>query len=379
LALVVNSQTYRTRTPERQMEIEECLRPHLNHPGISRMVLFSENDAPPVPKGTVPVGVVASDERITYAEWFRWVKRQGTGIGLLLNADIYLDEGLEHLMASRSELDLEDGPAVQRWFAEQQPTAVVLAAAKVGGIYANDTYPAYFLLRNLKIQNNVIESAWRSGTRRLLFLGSSCIYPPDCPQPIKEEYLLTGPLGPTNEWYAIAKIAGIKLCQALRKQDGFDAISLMPTNLYGPGDNYHPENSHVMAAMIRRFHEAKESGLASVTCWVTGSPLREFLHVDDLGDAVVFSLENWAPDIDANIIHLNAGTGKDLTIKDLAEVVAGIVGYDGTILWDSGKPDGTRKKQLDTSRLTNCGWSAKINLVDGLSATYSAFLEESRK
>ena len=286
---------------------------------------------------------------------------------------------INQLTATRSELDLEDGVAVRAWFEAHKPEVVVLAAAKVGGIYANDTYPADFLLQNLKIQNNVIESAWRSGTRRLLFLGSSCIYPRSCPQPIREEYLLTGPLEPTNEWYAIAKIAGIKLCQALRKQHGFDAISMMPTNLYGPGDNYHPENSHVMAAMIRRFHEAKESGLASVTCWGTGSPLREFLHVDDLGDAVVFCLEHWAPDKDAKYLHLNAGTGKDLTIKDLAELIAGVVGYDGNILWDSARPDGTRKKQLDTGRLTHCGWSAKINLEDGLSATYVAFLKESRK
>jgi GDP-L-fucose synthase len=193
------------------------------------------------------------------------------------------------LTASRAELDLEDGPAVQRWFAEHKPTVVVLAAAKVGGIQANTTYPADFLLDNLKIQTNVIETAWRSGVRRLLFLGSSCIYPKFAEQPIREEALLTGSLEPTNEWYAIAKITGIKLCEALRRQHGFDAISLMPTNLYGPGDNYHPENSHVLPALIRRFHEAAERGDASVTCWGSGTPKREFLHVDDLGEACVFA------------------------------------------------------------------------------------------
>ena len=197
------------------------------------------------------------------------------------------------LTASRDVLDLLDVQAVQRWFADNKPDVVVLAAAKVGGIHANDPYPADFLLENLKIQTNVIETAWKSGVKRLLFLGSSCIYPKFAEQPIKEESLFTGALEPTNEWYAIAKIAGIKLCESLRKQYGFDAISLMPTNLYGPGDNFHPENSHVLPALIRRFYEAKESGAESVTCWGTGSPMREFLHVDDLGEACVFALENW--------------------------------------------------------------------------------------
>ena len=269
------------------------------------------------------------------------------------------------LTASRDELDLLDLQAVQRWFAENQPTVVVLAAAKVGGIHANDTYPADFLLENLKIQTNVIETAWRSGVKRWLFLGSSCIYPKFAEQPIKEESLLTGALEPTNEWYAIAKITGIKLCESLRKQYGFDAISLMPTNLYGPGDNYHPENSHVLPALIRRFHEAKESGAESVTCWGTGSPMREFLHVDDLGEACVFALENWKPKSD-EFQYLNVGTGIDLTIKELAEEVAESTGFDGKILWDQTKPDGTPKNQLDVSQMSSRGWSATISLKQGI-------------
>jgi len=276
------------------------------------------------------------------------------------------------LTASRAELDLEDGPTVQRWFAEHKPTVVVLAAAKVGGIQANTTYPADFLLDNLKIQTNVIETAWRSGVRRLLFLGSSCIYPKFAEQPIREEALLTGPLEPTNEWYAIAKITGIKLCEALRRQHGFDAISLMPTNLYGPGDNYHPTNSHVLPALIRRFHEAAERGDTSVTCWGTGSPLREFLHVDDLGEACLFALEHWQPGPD-ELQFLNVGTGVDLTIRELAEAVAEATGFQGEILWDASKPDGTPKKQLDVSRLADLGWRARIPLVEGLRSTVAQF------
>ncbi|MBM5819786.1 MAG: GDP-L-fucose synthase [Cyanobacteria bacterium K_DeepCast_150m_m2_101] len=276
------------------------------------------------------------------------------------------------LTASRAELDLENGPAVQRWFAENQPTVVVLAAAKVGGIQANNSYPADFLLDNLKIQTNVIETAWRSGVRRLLFLGSSCIYPKFAEQPIKEEALLTGPLEPTNEWYAIAKITGIKLCEALRRQHGFDAISLMPTNLYGPGDNYHPTNSHVLPALIRRFHEAVERGDASVTCWGSGTPLREFLHVDDLGEACVFALEHWQPGPDEQQF-LNVGTGVDLTIRELAEAVAAATGFQGEIHWDASKPDGTPKKQLDVSRLAALGWRARIPLAEGLRSTVAEF------
>ena len=279
------------------------------------------------------------------------------------------------LTADRDELDLLDQLAVQRWFAENKPSVVVLAAAKVGGIHANNTYPADFLLENLKIEINVIETAWRSGVRRLLFLGSSCIYPKFAEQPIREESLLEGSLEPTNEWYALAKISGIKLCQALRKQHGFDAISLMPTNLYGPGDNYHPTNSHVLPALIRRFHEAAERGDTTVTCWGTGSPLREFLHVDDLGEACVFALEQWQPDCE-DLQFLNVGTGVDLSIRELAEAVAAATGFKGEIVWDISKPDGTPKKQLDVSRLAALGWRARIPLDEGLRSTVQLFRQQ---
>ncbi len=255
------------------------------------------------------------------------------------------------LTASRSELDLLDGPAVEAWFAKHQPTVVMLAAAKVGGIAANSSYQADFLLENLKIQTHVIETAWRSGVRRLLFLGSSCIYPKFSEQPIREEALLSGALEPTNEWYA---------------------ISLMPTNLYGPGDNYHPTNSHVLPALIRRFHEAAEANAPSVTCWGTGSPLREFLHVDDLGEACVFALEHWSP-APGELTYLNVGTGVDLSIRELAEAVATATGYQGAIEWDSSKPDGTPKKQLDVSRLKALGWSAHTPLAQGLASTVAEF------
>lgn len=287
--------------------------------------------------------------------------------------------GYNHLLtASRSELDLLESSAVEAWFVKHQPTVVVLAAAKVGGIQANSSYPADFLLENLKIQNNVIETAWRSGVSRLLFLGSSCIYPKFAEQPIKEDALLTDKLEPTNEWYAIAKIAGIKLCEALCKQHGFDAISLMPTNLYGPGDNYHPTNSHVLPALIRRFYEAVEAEVDTVTCWGTGSPMREFLHVDDLGEACVFVLEHWAPAID-DLTYLNVGTGVDHSISQLADAVADAVGFKGEILWDITKPDGTPKKQLDVSRLSEIGWTAKIALEDGLFNTVSHYKDSCRR
>jgi GDP-L-fucose synthase len=286
-------------------------------------------------------------------------------------------KGYDNLLtAGRKELDLENFDCVRAWFEAMRPNVVVLAAAKVGGIFANDTYPADFLLENLKIQNNVIESAWRSGTRRLLFLGSSCIYPRECPQPIKEEFLLTGPLEPTNEWSAIAKISGIKLCQALRKQCGFDAVSLMPTNLYGPGDNYHPENSHVLPALIRRFHEAKESKASSVVCWGSGSPRREFLHSDDLGEASVHALEAYSPDPTDPVQHLNVGTGVDITIRELAELVSSTVGYEGSIEWDTTKQDGTLKKQLDVTRFQKLGWSSKIALKEGLLSTYTLYSQQ---
>jgi GDP-L-fucose synthase len=288
------------------------------------------------------------------------------------------------LLASRQELDLLDPAAVTAWMEQQRPDVVVLAAARVGGILANNSYPADFLLDNLKIQNHVIESAWRQGVRRLLFLGSSCIYPKFAAQPIREEALLTGSLEPTNAWYAIAKITGIKLCAALRQQHGFDAISLMPTNLYGPGDNYHPTNSHVLPALIRRFHESVERGEPTVTCWGTGAPLREFLHADDLGEACVFALERWNPgdpgapcdDDGAPLTHLNVGTGIDLTIRDLAEAVAQATGFQGEILWDASQPDGTPKKQLDVSRLAGLGWRARIPLAEGLASTVALFREQ---
>lgn len=280
--------------------------------------------------------------------------------------------------ASRAELDLLDGLAVEDWFAKYKPTVVVLSAAKVGGIFANSSYPANFLLENLKIQTNVIETAWHVGVRRLLFLGSSCIYPKFADQPIEERSLLTGQLEPTNEWYAIAKIAGIKICEALRFQHGFDAISLMPTNLYGPGDNYHPTNSHVLPALIRRFHEAVDVDAESVTCWGTGTPLREFLHVDDLGDACVFALENWCPG-SSELSYLNVGTGVDLCIRELAEAVSKATGFSGSIYWDTSKPDGTPKKQLDVSRLKSLGWQASIPLNEGLASTVALFREQLSK
>ncbi len=284
--------------------------------------------------------------------------------------------GYENLCtASRNELNLSDLNAVQRWFAENKPSVVVLAAAKVGGIQANSSYPADFLLENLKIQTNVIETAWQFGVRRLLFLGSSCIYPKFAEQPIQESSLLTGMLEPTNEWYAIAKIAGIKLCESLRLQHGFDAISLMPTNLYGPGDNYHSMNSHVLPALIRRFCEAVESGASEVTCWGSGKPLREFLHADELGDACVFALKQWQPG-PCDLPFLNVGTGVDLSIRELAESVAIATNFTGTINWDTSKPDGTPMKRLDVSRIEKMGWRAKISLMDGLVKTVQDFRKE---
>jgi len=285
------------------------------------------------------------------------------------------EAGYSHLLTvTHDELDLRDSGATAAWMQSQRPDVVVLAAAKVGGIQANATYPADFLLDNLKIQNNVIESAWRFGVKRLLFLGSSCIYPKFAPQPIEEESLLTGALEPTNEWYAIAKITGIQLCRALKQQYGFDAISLMPTNLYGPGDNYHPTNSHVLPALIRRFHEAARDGLASVTCWGTGAPRREFLHVDDLAAAAVFCLEHWQPATD-ELQFLNVGTGTDLPIRDLAGLVADAVGFRGSLEWDASKPDGTPRKLLDVGRLKALGWSATISLEEGLRATVNDYVQ----
>tara|TARA_B100000212_G_scaffold120769_1_gene90424 strand:- start:12695 stop:13657 length:963 start_codon:yes stop_codon:yes gene_type:complete len=282
------------------------------------------------------------------------------------------------LKASRENLDLENIYAVRNWYKENKPDVVILAAAKVGGIQANNSFPVSFLLNNLKIQNNIIETSWKFDVKRLLFLGSSCIYPKLAKQPIKEEELLTGSLEPTNEWYALAKITGIKLCMALKRQYNFDAISLMPTNLYGPGDNYHPSNSHVLPALIRRFDEATQNNCDNVTCWGSGSPMREFLHVDDLGDACVFVLEKWRPSID-EIQYLNVGTGVDLSIKELAEAIAMATDFKGDIIWDKSKPDGTPKKQLNIKRLKNIGWSSTIELKDGLKDTVDLFRKEKLK
>jgi len=279
--------------------------------------------------------------------------------------------GFENLvLRGRGELDLADASAVAEFFASERPQFVFDAAARVGGILANDTHPAEFLLDNLKIQNNLIESSWRHGVEKFLFLGSSCIYPKHAPQPMREEYLLTGPLEPTNEWYAIAKIAGIKLCQAFRKQHGFNAISLMPTNLYGPGDNFNLQGSHVLPALIRKFHEAREAGSPSVEIWGTGTPRREFLHVDDLADAALFLMEHYES---AEII--NVGVGEDISIRELAELVGRIVDYRGELAFDTSKPDGTPQKLLDVSRLSALGWGASINLGLGVQQTYEWFLE----
>ena len=274
--------------------------------------------------------------------------------------------GYEQLIVrTRQELDLRDAAAVAGFFAETRPEFVFLAAAKVGGILANSVYPADFLYDNLCIQNNVIHSAWKYGAEKLLFLGSSCIYPKFAPQPISESSLLTGPLEPTNEWYAIAKIAGIKMAQAFRQQHGFNAISLMPTNLYGPGDNFDLQSSHVLPALMRKFHEARLNGAPDVIVWGSGSPRREFLHVDDLADAALFLMLHYdQPEI------VNVGAGVDVTIRELAEKIGVLVGFEGEIVFDPGKPDGTPRKLLDVSRLSALGWTAKISLDEGLRQTY---------
>lgn len=283
--------------------------------------------------------------------------------------------GFKNLIGkTRAELELLDPQAVHRFFEDYRPEYVFLAAAKVGGILANMRYPVDFLRDNLSIELNIIECAYRYGVKKLLFLGSSCIYPKFAPQPMKEEYLLSGYLEPTNEWYAIAKIAGIKLCQAYRRQYGCNFISAMPTNLFGPNDNYHPEDSHVLPAFIRRFHEAKVKGLDTVTCWGTGSPRREFLYSDDMADACIFLMENYD---DERII--NIGYGSDITIKELSELVAEVVGYKGKILWDTSKPDGTPRKLLDSSRLFSMGWRPKHDLRSGIALAYKDFLERLSK
>jgi GDP-L-fucose synthase len=274
---------------------------------------------------------------------------------------------------SSAELDLRNRDEVESFFAAERPATVVMSAAKVGGIIANSTYPADFLSDNLRMQVNVLDFAARYGTNRLLFLGSSCIYPKLAAQPIREDSLLTGPLEPTNDAYAIAKIAGVLQVQALRRQHGVHYISAMPTNLYGPGDNFHPENSHVLPGLIRRFHEAKEAKADSVTVWGTGTPLREFLHVDDLAKACLFLLEHYdEPE------PINVGVGQDLSILELAEMVASVVGYSGELHFDASKPDGTPRKLLDVSKLHQLGWHAEIGLREGLEQTYTWYVEQLR-
>jgi GDP-L-fucose synthase len=275
--------------------------------------------------------------------------------------------GYKNLVTRTSkQLDLRDQKATRKFFEKEKPECVFLAAAKVGGILSNDSYPVDFLQDNLQIQTNIICNAYNSGAKKLLFLGSSCIYPRDCPQPMKEEYLLTGPLEKTNEWYAITKIAGIKLCQAYRKQYGFNAISAMPTNLYGPNDNFDLKTSHVLPALIRKFHEAKINNQPEVIIWGTGTPKREFLYIDDLADACLFLMQNY----DSEEI-INIGTGEDVTIKELAELIGEIVNYNGKLTFDTGKPDGTPRKLQDVSRLNVSGWKFKTNLKAGITKTYN--------
>lgn len=280
-------------------------------------------------------------------------------------------QGYNNLITrSRSELDLTEQSAVRSFFEETKPQVVIMAAARVGGIHANNSHPAEFLRDNLLIQDNVIDAAYRSGVEKFVFLGSSCIYPKLAPQPIKEDYLLTGPLEPTNEWYAVAKIAGIKMCQAYRREYGFNAISLMPTNLYGPGDNFDLQSSHVLPALIRKFHEAKRRNDKSVEIWGTGAPRREFLHVDDLASAVLYLLQNYDEEPIVNI-----GWGQDLTISELAETIMSAIGYTGALTFDRSKPDGTPRKLLDVSRLSGLGWRPSISLRAGIEGTYAWFKE----
>jgi GDP-L-fucose synthase len=280
-------------------------------------------------------------------------------------------EPCEVLTVDRAELDLTAQAPVFEWIERERPDLVIVAAAKVGGINANDTYPAQFLYENLAIEANIIEGARRAGVAKLVFLGSSCIYPKFAPQPMHEDALLTGPLEPTNEWYAVAKIAGIKLCEAYRRQYRLDFVSAMPTNLYGPGDNYDLANSHVVPALIRKTHEAKLVGAPTITVWGSGTPLRELLHVDDLADAVIHVAKVYSADQ-----HINIGSGEEVTIRALAELVARVVGFAGEIVWDAGKPDGTPRKLMDSGRLAALGWQARIGLEEGLRRTYAAFLSQ---
>ena len=279
-------------------------------------------------------------------------------------------ENCSVLTVGRDALDLRDGRAVQAWMTANRPQAVILAAAKVGGIVANDSWPADFLFDNLAIENAIIHGAFETGVEKLLFLGSSCIYPKFAPQPITEEALLTGPLEPTNEWYAVAKIAGIKLCQAYRRQHGRDFISAMPTNLYGPGDNFDLTSSHVIPALMRKAHEAKKAGAAGMTIWGSGTPRREFLHVDDCAGALIFLLKNYSGES-----HVNVGSGSDVTIEELAQLVMRVVGFEGELLRDTAKPDGTPRKLMSNEKLAAMGWAPSIPLEEGLRTTYRWFLE----
>jgi GDP-L-fucose synthase len=289
-------------------------------------------------------------------------------VGSAIVRRLQADGATNLILRAHDELDLVDQAAVEAFFATERPEYVFLAAAKVGGIHANSTYPAEFIHDNLAIQTNVIHNAWKHGAKKLLFLGSSCIYPRDCPQPIKEEYLLTGPLEPTNEWYAIAKIAGLKMCQAYHQQYGFNAICAMPTNLYGPEDDYDSENSHVVPALIRRIHQAEVITAPLVSIWGSGRPLREFLHVDDLADALVFLMRAYS---DVDII--NVGSGLEISIAELAALLSEIIGYQGELVFDSSRPDGTPRKLLDSSRLNTLGWQPRIGLKTGLRDATSWF------
>jgi GDP-L-fucose synthase len=292
-------------------------------------------------------------------------------VGSALVRRFQAESGVTLVLRERARLDLADGAAVGAFFAAERPDAAIIAAARVGGIHANNAYPAEFFHDNLAVSLATIHGAWKAGVPRLLFLGSSCIYPKNAPQPMTEECLLTGALEPTNEAYAIAKIAGLKQCQYYRRQYGVMFHSAMPTNLYGPGDNYHPENSHVLPALIRRFEEARGRGLAEVAAWGTGTPRREFLHVDDLADACAFLLRLQDPPD-----WINVGTGTDVTIRELTETVASVVGYKGRITWDASKPDGVPRKLMDGSRLSALGWRARIGLREGLERTYASYRAE---
>ena len=303
----------------------------------------------------------------------------GSAIVRRLEQRIAAGERLQVVTRTHAELDLVDQQAVRQFMADTRPDVVILAAARVGGIHANNTYPADFIYDNLMMECNVIHEAFRAGVRKLLFLGSSCIYPKLAPQPMSEECLLTGTLEPTNEPYAVAKIAGIKLCESYNRQHGTDYRSVMPTNLYGPNDNFHPDNSHVVPAMLRRFHEAVQAGAEEVVVWGTGTPMREFLHVDDMAEASLFVLDldtaTWQANTQPMLSHINVGTGTDVTIRELAETIAEVTGFKGRLVFDTSKPDGTPRKLMDVSRLAGMGWRAKITLREGLQNAYRWFLE----